>query len=113
MQIQLVGVARVLVYKKRENYLKLIKIMSILYIEDKIKEKKQQQEITSLLSEIGLDPKELSGHYQGMLQDLIQRNLVNKQDTLIQYQEWVKKSFFQEYEMNNHEIITPKFGDKK
>ena len=74
--------------------------MSILYIEDKLKEKARQQEIMKLLSEIGLDPKEIP-------------DLINKEDTLMDYQEWVKERFFQEYKSNNHKIITPKFGDKK
>ena len=34
-------------------------------------------------------------------------------DKMLEYHEWVKKSFFQEYEINNNNIITPKFGDKK
>ena len=87
--------------------------MSILYIEDKIKEKERQKEVLKVLSDIGLEPKDLSAHYRDKLQNLIQEHELNGEDTLMAYQEWVKKSFFQEYEINNNNIITPKFGDKK
>ena len=74
--------------------------MSILYIEDKLKEKERQQEILKALSDIGLDPEEIP-------------DLINSKDTLMEYQEWVKERFFEEYELNNHKVLTPKFGDKK
>ena len=87
--------------------------MSILYIEDKIKEKERQKEVLKVLSDIGLEPEDLSEHYREKLQDLIQQHELNGEDTLIAYQEWVKERFFQEYELNEHKIISPKFGDKK
>ena len=74
--------------------------MSILYIEDKLKEREKKERIIKALSDIGLDPEDLP-------------DLINKEDTLRDYQEWVKERFFQEYELNNNKIITPKFGDKK
>ena len=73
--------------------------MSILYIEDKLKEKEKKEKILKALSDIGLEPEELP-------------DLINKEDTLMEYQEWVIERFFPEYELNN-KIITPKFGDKK
>ena len=87
--------------------------MSILYIEDKIKEKKKQQEIIEILAEIGLEPEDLSTRYRDKLQDLIQQHDVNGKDTLMAYQEWVKERFFQEYELNEHKVISPKFGEKE
>jgi len=74
--------------------------MSILYIEDKLKEKEKQRKILKALSDIGLDPEEIP-------------DLINKEDTIMKYQEWVKERFFPEYEINSHKIINPKFGDKK
>ncbi|MAG53047.1 MAG: hypothetical protein CMH62_03745 [Nanoarchaeota archaeon] len=71
--------------------------MSILYIEEKIKEKEKQNKIMKALSDIGLDPEEIP-------------DLTNKEDMIIKYQEWVKESFFPEYEINAHKIISPKFG---
>ena len=85
--------------------------MSILYIEDKIKEKERQKEVLKVLSEIGLEPEDLSEHYREKLHDLIQQHELNGEDTLIAYQEWVKERFFQEYELNEHKIISPKFGE--
>ena len=87
--------------------------MSILYIEDKIKEKEREKEVLKVLSDIGLEPEDLSEHYREKLHDLIQQHELNREDTLIAYQEWVKERFFQEYELNEHKVITPKFGDKK
>ena len=87
--------------------------MSILYIEDKIKEKERQKEVLKVLSDIGLEPEDLSPHYREKLQDLIQQHELNGEDTLIAYQEWVKERFFQEYELNEHKVLSPKFGDKK
>ncbi len=72
--------------------------MSILYIEDKLKEKEKKERIIKALSDIGLDPEDLP-------------DLINKEDTLRVYQEWVKERFFQEYEMNEYKIISPKFGE--
>ena len=85
--------------------------MSILYIEDKIKEKERQKEVLKVLSDIGLEPEDLSEHYREKLHDLIQQHELNGEDTLIAYQEWVKERFFQEYELNEHKIISPKFGE--
>ena len=85
--------------------------MSILYIEDKIKEKERQKEVLKVLSEIGLEPEDLSEQYREKLHDLIQQHELNGEDTLIAYQEWVKERFFQEYELNEHKIISPKFGE--
>ena len=81
--------------------------MSILYIEDKLKEKENQKKIIKALSEIGLEPEDLP--------ELMKKKdtLMNKEDTLMEYQEWVKERFFQEYELNNNKVITPKFGDEK
>jgi|TARA_Y100000310_G_scaffold288614_1_gene314390 hypothetical protein len=73
--------------------------MSILYIEDKLKEKEKQRKILKALSDIGLDPEEIP-------------DLINSKDTLMEYQEWVKERFFEEYEINAHKIINPKFGGK-
>ena len=87
--------------------------MSILYIEDKIKEKERQKEVLKVLSDIGLEPEDLSEHYREKLQDLIQQHELNGENTLIAYQEWVKERFFQEYELNEHKVLSPKFGDKK
>ena len=58
--------------------------MSILYIEDKLKEKEKQRKILKALSDIGLDPEEIP-------------DLINSKDTLMEYQEWVKERFFEEY----------------
>ena len=85
--------------------------MSILYIEDKIKEKEREKEVLKVLSDIGLEPEDLSEHYREKLHDLIQQHELNGEDTLIAYQEWVKERFFQEYELNEHKIISPKFGE--
>ena len=87
--------------------------MSILYIEDKIKEKERHKEVLQVLSDIGLEPEDLSVHYREKLYDLIQQHKLNREDTLMAYQEWVKERFFQEYELNEHKVISPKFGDKK
>ena len=87
--------------------------MSILYIEDKIKEKERQKEVLKVLSDIGLDPEDLSAHYREELQGLIREHKLNGKDTLIAYQEWVKERFFQEYELKEHKIIKPKFGEEK
>lgn len=73
--------------------------MSILYIEDKLKEKEKQKKIMKALSDIGLKPEELP-------------DLINKEDTLMKYQQWVIERFFPDYELNN-KVITPEFGDKK
>ena len=51
------------------------------------------------LSDIGLKPEELP-------------DLINKEDTLMKYQQWVIERFFPDYELNN-KVITPEFGDKK
>ena len=85
--------------------------MSILYIEVKIKEKESEKEVLKVLSDIGLEPEDLSEHYREKLHDLIQQHELNREDTLIAYQEWVKERFFQEYELNEHKIISPKFGE--
>lgn len=73
--------------------------MSILYIEDKLKEKEKQKKIMKALSDIGLEPEELP-------------DLINKEETLLGYQQWVMERFFPEYELNN-KVISPKFGDKE
>ena len=87
--------------------------MSILYIEDKIKEKKRRKEVLQVLSDVGLEPEDLSVHYREKLYGLIQQHELNGEDTLMLYQEWVKERFFQEYELNEHKVISPKFGDEK
>jgi hypothetical protein len=76
--------------------------MSILYIEDKIKEKERKQEIIDTLESIGLTPSDLFD-----IEDDVKKRLNKIQE----YQEWVKERFFQEYELNEHKIISPKFGD--
>ena len=76
--------------------------MSIIYIEEKLKKKTRDKQIIKALSDIGLKPEEIS--------DIVDQPL--SEDTLIEYQEWVKERFFQEYELNNEKIISPKFGEK-
>ena len=78
--------------------------MSILYIEDKIKENEKKKEIIDTLESIGLMPSDIPD---------IEEDVKKRFDKVLEYQEWVKERFFQEYELNNHKIITPKFGDKK
>ena len=78
--------------------------MSILYIEDEIEKKKKKQEIIDALESIGLTISDLPE---------IEENVKERFDKVKEYQEWVKERFFQEYELNNNKIITPKFGDKK
>ena len=71
--------------------------MSILYIEDKLKEREKKERIIKALSDIGLDPEDLP-------------DLINKEDTMRDYQEWVKERFFTEYELKESKVITPNFG---
>ena len=76
--------------------------MSILYIEDKLKEKKKKKEIMDALGEIGLTPSDLPD---------IENDVKEMFEKIQEYQEWVKERFFQEYEINNNKIISPKFGE--
>ena len=76
--------------------------MSILYIEDKIKEKKRKQEIIDALDSIGLTPSDIPD---------IEKDMKKRFEKISEYQEWIKENFFQEYELNAHKIISPKFGD--
>ena len=76
--------------------------MSILYIEDKLKEKKKKKEIMDALGEIGLTPSDLPD---------IEKDVKKRYDKIREYQEWVKERFFQEYELNEHKVISPKFND--
>lgn len=76
--------------------------MSILYIEDKLKEKKKKKEIMDALGEIGLTPSDLPD---------IENDVKERLEKIQEYQEWVKERFFQEYEINNNKIISPKFGE--
>ena len=76
--------------------------MSILYIEDKLKEKKKKKEIMDALEEIGLTPSDLPD---------IENDVKERFEKIQEYQEWVKERFFQEYEINNNKIISPKFGE--
>ena len=76
--------------------------MSILYIEDKIKENNRKQEIIDTLESIGLTPSDIPD---------IEKDMKKRFDKILEYQEWVKERFFQEYELNEHKIISPKFGD--
>ena len=50
--------------------------MSILYIEDKLKEREKKERIIKALSDIGLDPEDLP-------------DLINKEDSLRDYQEQI------------------------
>ena len=76
--------------------------MSILYIEDKIKERDRKQEIINTLESIGLTPSDIPD---------IEKDMKKRFDKILEYQEWIKEKFFQEYELNEHKIISPKFGD--
>ena len=76
--------------------------MSILYIEDKLKEKKKKKEIMDALGEIGLTPSDLPD---------IENDIKERFEKIQEYQEWVKERFFPEYEINNNKIISPKFGE--
>ena len=77
--------------------------MSILYIEDKIKENEKKKEIIDTLESIGLMPSDIPD---------IEEDVKKRFDKILEYQEWVKERFFQEYEINAHKVISPKFGDK-
>ncbi len=76
--------------------------MSILYIEDKVKEKKRKQEIIDALDSIGLTHSDIPD---------IEKDVKKRFEKISEYQEWVKENFFQEYELNEHKIISPKFGE--
>ncbi|SVD18852.1 uncharacterized protein METZ01_LOCUS371706 [marine metagenome] len=76
--------------------------MSILYIEEEIKKRKAKQEIIDTLESIGLTPSDIPD---------VESDVRKRFDEILKYQEWVKESFFQEYEINAHKIISPKFGD--
>ena len=78
--------------------------MSILYIEEEIKKRKAKQEIVDTLESIGLTSSDIPD-----IEDDVRRRF----EKIQKYQEWVKENFFQEYEINKHKIISPKFGDKK
>lgn len=78
--------------------------MSILNIEDKIKENNRKQEIIDTLESIGLTPSDIPD---------IEKDMGKRFDKILEYQEWIKERFFQEYELEEHKIIKPKFGDKK
>ena len=78
--------------------------MSILYIEDKIKENKMKKEVIDILESIGLTASDIPD---------IENDVKKRFDKMLEYHEWVKKSFFQEYELNEHNIISPKFGEEK
>ena len=78
--------------------------MSILYIEDKINENKSKKEIVDTLESIGLTPSDLPD---------IENDVRKRFNKILEYQEWVKENFFQEYELNEHKIISPKFGNDK
>ena len=53
------------------------------------------------LESIGLEPLDLPD-----IGDAKKRH-----DKISEYQEWVKERFFQEYEINSHKVINPKFND--
>ena len=76
--------------------------MSTIYIEEEIKKRKKKKEIIDTLESIGLTPSDLFD-----IEDDVKKRLNKIQE----YQEWVKENFFQEYELNEHKIISPKFGD--
>ena len=77
--------------------------MSILYIEEEIKKRKAKQEIVDTLESIGLTSSDIPD---------IEEDVKKRFDKILEYQEWVKERFFQEYEINAHKVISPKFGDK-
>jgi|TARA_Y100000310_G_C20511216_1_gene728959 hypothetical protein len=77
--------------------------MSTIYIEEEIKKRKEKKEIIDTLESIGLTPSDLFD-----IEDDVKKRLNKIQE----YQEWVKENFFQEYEINAHKVISPKFGDK-
>ena len=70
--------------------------MSILYIEGKIKEKKEKQELLDALASIGLTAADLP--------ELTEKG---KEIILRECQDWVKKKFFTD------DILSPKFGERK
>ena len=76
--------------------------MTIIYIEDEIKKNKKKKEILDALESIGLEPLDLPD---------IEKDVKKRYDKIREYQEWVKERFFQEYEINNNKIISPKFGE--
>ena len=76
--------------------------MTIIYIEDEIKKNKKKKEILDALESIGLEPLDLPD---------IEKDVKKRYDKIREYQEWVKERFFQEYELNEHKVISPKFND--
>ena len=78
--------------------------MSTIYIGEEIKKRKKKKEIVDTLESIGLTPSDLFD-----IEDDVKKRLNKIQE----YQEWVKENFFQEYELNEHKIIRPKFGNDK
>ena len=76
--------------------------MTIIYIEDEIKKNKKKKEILDALESIGLVPLDLPD---------IEKDVKKRYDKIREYQEWVKERFFQEYELNEHKVISPKFND--
>ena len=70
--------------------------MSILYIEGKIKEKKEKQELLDALASIGLAE-----------EDLPELTKKGKETILRECQDWVKNKFY------NDDILSPKFGERK
>ena len=76
--------------------------MSILYIEEEIKKRKAKQEIVDTLESIGLTSSDIPD---------IEEDVKKRFDKILEYQEWVKERFFQEYEINAHKVISPKFGE--
>ena len=76
--------------------------MSILYIEEEIKKRKAKQEIVDTLESIGLTSSDIPD---------IENDVRRRFEKIQKYQEWVKENFFQEYEINAHKVISPKFGE--